>query len=151
MVETKRHTAYGRCVLSRLLILAALVGCSSDPRGLDNDILSSLLSISNVTKKRLQDTSNPDLVSGVIVDSTVIHTGFLTINVPFRMTWTLRLDGIALATATYDFAAGFAPGASASVRVTLRFYPVSDLDNTTDVVTFDLLDDGSNTNILGGN
>ena len=129
------------------LALAGLVGCSGDPV-LDNDELSTLLSISNVTKTRIQDIANPVLIAGLTVDTTVIHTGFSNVNVPFRMTWTLRRSGTILATAFRDFEAGFRPGASVPVRLTLRFSPIPDLDGTTDAVTFDILGDASTT-ILG--
>ena len=122
--------------------------CSSDPV-LDDDRLSSLLSVSSVTKTRIQDSANPELVAGVIVDTSVIHTGFVTIDVPFRLTWMIRREGAGLASATRDFEAGFRPGESLPVRLTLRFDPLPSLDGTSDAVTFDILGDPSNT-ILGG-
>lgn len=125
-----------------------LFECAGDPRQLDNADLSALLSISSVTRTRLQDTANPELISGLIVDTTVINTGFITIDVPFRMTWSIRRGGDVLASATRDFAAGFAPGQSEPVRLTLRFAPIASLDGTSDAVTFDLL--GTNSlSILG--
>ena len=122
--------------------------CSSDPV-LDDDRLSSLLSVSSVPKTRIQDSANPELVAGVIVDTSVIHTGFVTIDVPFRLTWMIRREGAVLASATRDFEAGFRPGESLPVRLTLRFDPLPSLDGTSDAVTFDILGDPSNT-ILGG-
>ena len=119
--------------------IACLFGCDSDPAQLDTDDLTLLLSISSVTKTRIQDTTNPELISGLIVDTTVINTGFITIDVPFRMTWAIRRDGSVFASATRDFESGFAPGQSEPVRLTLRFDPVATLDGVTDAVTFDLL------------
>jgi hypothetical protein len=130
------------------VIVACLFGCDSDPRQLDTDDLTALLSVSMVTKTRLQDTTRPELISGLIVDTTVIHTGFITIDVPFRMTWSIRRDGAVFASATRDFEAGFAPGQSESVRLTLRFDPVATLDGVSDAVTFDLLGTSS-LSILG--
>lgn len=138
----------GRSLIHGIVIaLLSVSGCSSDGV-LDNDDLSSLLSISNVTRTRIADTANPALISGLTIDSTVIHTGFVTVRVPFRMTWALRRDGAVLATATRDFGPGFSPGDSIPVRLTLRFGPVSDLVGTTDSVTFDILGDAPNS-ILG--
>ena len=130
-----------------LIALVCLSGCTSD-QVLENEDLSSLLSITDVTKTRIPDVGNPELVAGLTVDSTVIHAGFITVNVPFRMTWTIRRDGAVFATATRDFPAGFAPGDSVPVRLTLRFDPVTDLSGTSDAVTFDILGDPSNS-ILG--
>jgi len=127
---------------------ALLLSCTSDPT-LDNDQLSTLLSLGAVTKTNLPDLGNPDLIAGLVVDTTVIHTGFLTIDLPFRMTWSMRRDGQVVATATRDFPAGFAPGDSVPVRLTLRFTPTSTLSGISDAVTFDLLGDPS-TSILGG-
>ena len=122
------------------LATMSMLACTSDPLQLDNDSLSALLSISDVRKTRVQDTANPELMSGLIVDATVVHTGFVTVDVPFRMTWSIRRSGVTIASATRDFEAGFSPGRSAPVRLTLRFAPVADLGGTSDVVTFDLLE-----------
>lgn len=135
-------------LISCVVWCACLAGCSSKP-ALDNDDLSSLLSISNVVKTRIPDAANPDLVAGLTIDTTVINTGFSTVDVPFRMTWTLRRSGQTLASQSRDFAAGFGPGDTQPVRLTLRFDPIPDLDGTTDAVTFDLLGVPS-TSLLGG-
>ena len=128
-----------RAVIYVSLFATCLFGCDSDSRQFDNDDLSAFLSISSVIKTRIQDTTNPDLISGLIVDTTVVNVGFITMDAPFRMTWSIRRDGDVLASATRDFAAGFAPGRREPVRLTLRFAPIVSLEGTSDVVTFDLL------------
>jgi hypothetical protein len=128
---------------ARLILLSVVwvaAACSDDSLRLDNNDLSSLLSIFDVTKTVVQDSANPELVGGLIVETTVIHTGFITINVPFRMTWAIRRDGNTIGSASREFDAGFVPGQSERVRLVLVFAPVNSLVGSTDAVTFDLLD-----------
>ena len=133
----KRNLGKSAIILS---VIALGASCSSDPGQLDNDELSALLSLANVRKTEVRSTASPDLISGLIIDTTVIHTGFDRVNVPFRMTWAIRRNGSVLGTATRDFAAGFRPGQSEPVRLVLNFAPTPTLIGTSDVVTFDLLD-----------
>jgi hypothetical protein len=137
----KRLSIYG--LLLGIAAAALIVSCSSDPRDLDNDELSSLLSLSNVVKTEVRRPGNVNEITGLIVDTTVIHTGFATINVPFRMTWALRKDGSTVGSAWQDFPARFSPGQSASIRLVIPFAARTDLDGLTDIVTFDLLDTNS--------
>lgn len=127
-------------LLSSCFAAVLLASCAGDPRELDNDELSALLSLTNVIKTEVRNPSNADEITGLIVDTTVINSGFDTINVPFRMTWALRRNGTTLASASRDFPARFSPGQSELVRLVLRFAPESDLSDVRDVVTFDLLD-----------
>ena len=126
-----------RVLLSVVIVVSA---CSNDSLRLDNNDLSSLLSISDVTKTVVQDSGNPELIGGLVVETTVIHTGFVTVNVPFRMTWSIRRDGKTIGSVSREFDAGFAPGQSERVRLVLDFAPVTSLVGSTDAVTFDLLD-----------
>jgi hypothetical protein len=136
----------------KIVLLCAVCSanaCSNDSLRLDNNDLSSLLSITDVAKTVVQDDSNPELVAGLIVNTTVIHTGFVRINVPFRMTWQLRRDGTTVGAASRDFDSGFAPAQTERVRLVLSFPPVVSLDGVTDAVTFDFLDTTS-LSIMGG-
>ena len=141
--DRSRATSRWLCCLCMLVALAC-----SESRSLDNDILSDLLSLGAVVRTPIADTANPELIAGLIIDTTVIHTGFIMIDVPFRMRWALRRDGSTLASATRDFEAGFRPGDSLPVRLTIRFDPVSSLSGIGDAVTFDLLGEPS-PNLLG--
>jgi hypothetical protein len=126
-----------RVLLSVVIVVSA---CSDDSLRLDNNDLSSLLSIFDVTKTAVQDSGNSELIAGLVVETTVIHTGFVTVNIPFRMTWSIRRDGNTIGSASREFDAGFAPGQSERVRLVLDFAPVTSLVGSTDAVTFDLLD-----------
>lgn len=129
-------------------VSVAVLGCSTSGPELDNDRLSTLLSIGAVTKTPTPDGTDPDRVTRLTIDTTVINTGFITIDVPFRMTWSVRRDGAILGTGTRDFDAGFRPGDSVPVRLTVRFEPSTSLGGTADVVTFDILGD-TPLNVLG--
>jgi hypothetical protein len=130
-------------VTARLILVFVVFGtsaCSDNSLLLDNNDLSSLLSISDVSKIAVQDSGDPELIAGLVVETTVIHTGFVIINVPFRMTWSIRRDGNTIGSASREFDAGFGPGQSERVRLVLEFAPVASLVGSTDAVTFDLLD-----------
>ncbi|MEE2753509.1 MAG: hypothetical protein VX910_05960 [Candidatus Latescibacterota bacterium] len=130
-------------VTARLILVFVVFGtsaCSDNSLLLDNNDLSSLLSISDVSKTAVQDSGDPELIAGLVVETTVIHTGFVIVTVPFRMTWSIRRDGNTIGSASREFDAGFSPGQSERVRLVLDFGPVASLVGSTDAVTFDLLD-----------
>ena len=128
-----------RVVALHFCLYALLVGCSSSPIALDNDDLSSVLSITNISKTPITDTTNAGLVTGLLIDAEVVNTGFFTIDVPFRMTWSLREGGTNIGTASTSFSAGFSPGASRRVQLRILFSPVATSEGFQDVVTFDII------------
>ena len=122
-----------KCVVTLVLVAS----CSSSPLQLDNDSLSSILSVTNVQKST---TSAADgRISGMVIASTVINAGFITVDVPFLMRWSLLRDGSVFASTTQQMAAGLSPGDSRDVTLTLVFDPIESVSGLRDAVTFDIL------------
>ncbi len=75
----------------------------------------------------------------MVITSTVINAGFITVDVPFLMRWSLLLDGSVFASTTRQLAAGLSPGDSREVTLTLGFDPIGSVSGLRDAVTFDVL------------
>jgi len=126
-----------RRLSASVCVFVLALACSSDPVSFDNDSLSGVLSVTNVRKASVPTADGR--ISGLIVSSTVINAGFITIDVPFLMRWSLLQDGSVFASATQQMSAGLSPGDSRDVTVTLTFDPVDSVSGFRDAVTFDVL------------
>ena len=124
-------------VRSCLIVPGLAVACSSNPLAFDNDSLSSILSVTNVQKSTISAADGR--ISGMVITSTVINAGFITVDVPFLMRWSLLLDGSVFASTTRQLAAGLSPGDSREVTLTLGFDPIGSVSGLRDAVTFDVL------------
>jgi hypothetical protein len=127
-------------LLTALLLTALLTCCGTKDDELDTAQLSSMLSISNLSKIPVRDPSDPSRISGVSIQVDVINVGYWEIDVPFLMTWYLvDSEGDPLGSASKRVEAGLKAGGRVSVFLTVSFPPVSSLEGVSDVVTFDPL------------
>lgn len=127
--------------LPAFLAVLLLAGCGTDDRGLNTDTLSSLLSISNLSRLPLRSAADPSLIVAVSIEVDVVNVGEVVIDEPFTLTWELRsAAGTRMGSATRQLAAGMAPGERRTVSLEITFDPVPDLAGVQDVVTFDLID-----------
>ena len=63
-----------------LIVALALWGCGTHPLDLDNDILSDMLSLSNRTRRAIQDPADPSRIVGLAVEVDIINVGALPID-----------------------------------------------------------------------
>jgi hypothetical protein len=118
-----------------------MCACGSGPSGLDEEDLSNLLAISNVSKSYLSEGGDPGLISGVVVNVDIVNIGAILIDVPFKVTWVLRdPTGDRYAHASQRVDQGLGPGQRLHLTITLRFPPLASLQGYGDAVTFDLID-----------
>jgi hypothetical protein len=116
-----------------------LAGCGASPVELDNDQLSDMLSLTNLSKRAIRSPVDPAQIIGLGVEFDVVNVAAAPVEPPFTVVWTLRDgDGRTLASATGRVDAGLAPGSSRHVALTLSFAAVASLEGYTDVVTFNL-------------
>lgn len=120
-----------------LLAIVSLAACTSSPIEFDNESLSSILSVSDITK--VLTPGQDGFIVGLTITATVINTGFITVDVPFLMRWSLLRDGSTFASATQTMDPGFSPGASQVAVLVITFSPVEEMTNFQDAVTFDVL------------
>ena len=127
-------------LFAALLLTALLTCCGTDDDELDTAQLSTMLSISNLSKIPIKDPSDPSRISGLSIQVDVINVGYWEIDVPFLMTWSL-VDGAGhvLGSASKRVEAGLKAGGRVSVFLTVSFSPISSLEGISDVVTFDPL------------
>ncbi len=128
-----------------MILALALWGCGTSPLDLDNDILSDMLSLSNRTRRAIQDPADPSRIIGLAVEVDIINVGTLPIDLPFTMTWSL-LDGQGNVhgSASTRVDETLAPGARRHVSLTLNFPAIPSLEGFSDAVTFDLISQPSN-------
>ena len=122
-----------------VLVGMALVACGTNPIGLDNDQLSDMLSLTNLSKRTIRNPLDPTQILGVGIEADVVNVAAVPIEVPFTVVWSLRDgEGRTLSSASGRIEAGLDPGSSRHISLTLSFAAVSDLDGYGDVVTFNL-------------
>ena len=122
-----------------VMVGVGLAACGTSPVELDNDQLSEMLSLTNLSKRPIRNPLDATQIIGVGVEVDVVNVAPVPIDVSFALVWSLRDgEGRTLSSASGRIAAGLAPGSSRHVSLTLSFAAVASLEGYRDVATFDL-------------
>lgn len=123
-----------------LFLIAMFWSCGSRSLGPDSEDLSSVLSISNLKKQSIEDSSDPSWIVGLSIEVDVFNRSPLPIVFPFILTWSLQDgEGRVFGSVSRRLEGNLQSGASRHVVLTLHFPATQSLDQFQDVVTFDLV------------
>ena len=123
-----------------LACLLVCCGCGTGALEWNTDDLSDTLSIGNLVKQPVHDTADPPQIVGLRIQVDVINVGYVPIDVPFTITWSLvDRQGRTYGTASRRFNGSLAAGGSWHVSLSLSFPQTPSLEGFQDVVTFDLV------------
>ena len=123
--------------ISVLILLLPLSFCEGNPAAFDDAYLNDVLTISRIRKRTIQGT-DADQISALVLDLQVDNRSDTSVDVPFRMTWTLmERDGTLVGMAVERFPEGIS--ADGSVRFQLRIeLGTSRLNNHVDEMVFEV-------------
>lgn len=121
-------------------LMLILCGCTTSPLEWNTDDLSDSLSIGNLTRTPVHNTADPPQIVGLRIEADVINVGYVSINVPFTITWSVTDGQDRTYAASKRFNGSLAAGGSWRVLLNLSFPARPSLDEFRDVVTFDLVE-----------
>lgn len=121
-----------------LVVLVVVAGCGRDPKGLQTEELSNMLSITNLAAQPVYNQDNPPLIVAVRIDADVVHVGDVPINEPFVLTWRLVDDqNDTVGEVSKRMEGNMVPGAVRRVTLTVQFEARESVAGLRNVATFD--------------
>lgn len=134
-IQTFKHSNLPtfKCVM--FAWIALILGCGNTAVSPDDDALSQVMALSNVSKTPIHQTDGA--ITGLTISADVINTGPVPIDQPFFMTWRLREGTATLSTATHRFSGTFDRAERRRITLTLNFPARPSLSGIQDVVTFE--------------
>ena len=121
-----------------LVVLVIVAGCGRDPKGLQAEELSNLLSITNLSAQPVYDRGDPPRIVAVRIEADVVHVGDVPINEPFVLTWRLVDDrNETVGEVSKRLEGNMQPGAVRRVTLTVEFEARESVAGLRNVATFD--------------
>lgn len=121
-----------------LVVLVVLAGCGRNPKGLQAEELSNMLSITNLSAQPVYNQGAPPLIVGVRIDADVVHVGDVPIEEPFVLTWRLVDDqNDTVGQTSRRLEGNMEPGAVRRVTLTVEFEARESVAGLRNVATFD--------------
>ena len=122
--------------ISVLILLLPLSFCEGNPAAFDDVYLNDVLTISRIGKRTVQD-SDAEQISALVLDLQVDNRSETSVDVPFRMTWTLmERDGTLVGMAVERFPEGISAGGSLRFQLRIELGK-SRLNNHVDEMVFE--------------
>ena len=119
-----------------------MAGCGRNPKGLQAEELSNMLSITNLAAQPVYDQGDPPRIVAVRIDADVVHVGDVPIDEPFVLTWRLVDDqNDTVGQASKRLEGDMEPGAVRSVTLTVEFEARESVGGLRNVATFDPVSD----------
>ena len=121
-----------------LAVLVLIAGCGRNPKGLQAEELSNMLSITNLAAQSVYNQDDPPLIIAVRIDADVVHVGDVPIEEPFVLTWRLVDDqNETVGQTSRRLEGNMAPGAVRKVKLTVEFEARESVAGLRNVATFD--------------
>lgn len=121
-----------------LVVLVVLAGCGRNPKGLQAEELSNMLSITNLSAQPVYNQGAPRLIVAVRIDADVVHVGDVPIEEPFVLTWRLVDDqNDTVGQTSRRLEGNMEPGDVRRVTLTVEFEARESVAGLRNVATFD--------------
>ena len=121
-----------------LVVLVVLAGCGRNPKGLQAEELSNMLSITNLSAQPVHNQGAPPLIVAVRIDADVVHVGDVPIEEPFVLTWRLVDDqNDTVGQTSRRLEGNMEPGDVRRVTLTVEFEARESVAGLRNVATFD--------------
>ena len=127
-----------RMAIGLVVLVVVLAGCGRNPKGLQAEELSNMLSITNLSAQPVYNPGAPPLIVAVRIDADVVHVGDVPIEEPFVLTWRLvddRNDTVGQTSRRLE--GNMEPGDVRRVTLTVEFEARESVAGLRNVATFD--------------
>ncbi len=121
-----------------LVVLVVVAGCGRNPKGLQAEELSNMLSITNLSAHPVLNQGDPPQIVAVRIDADVVHVGDVPIEEPFVLTWRLVDDqNDTVGQTSRRLEGNMEPGDVRRVTLTVEFEARESVAGLRNVATFD--------------